>query len=405
MRIDKLSDETAALISYMESEHFSQQVVGKTRWVLCLFKKYCEGAGISEVTIRTAEDFVSERLGFDIYNPEIPIQYAIRFPLLTLFDFREKGTYTKKHTKPRTVDIPRCYDALFHEYSSYLDGAGFSTSTRQKKRLIFAKLVNYLNRAGIHQISDMAVETVYGFLDSLDGFAPKSLRGYKAHTRILLDWLHEKNSLPFSGHDAIPVIHSEQRSKLMSYYSKDEISQILASVDTSDRHGKFTYCVLCFFVYLGMRAGDVVRLKFSDVDWNKDQIRFTQHKTGAPLVLPLLDEVRYPLIDYIKNARHGSCDKEHIFIRLRAPYTAYANGGALFSVVNECFKKSGVDTNGRHKGPHALRHSLATGLMSNDVPISGISDILGHTSTLTTEIYLTIDETHLKDVSLEVPNA
>ncbi len=43
--------------------------------------------------------------------------------------------------------------------------------------------------------------------------------------------------------------------------------------------------------------------------------------------------------------------------------------------------------------------------MSGDVPVSGISDILGHTSTLTTEIYLTIDEKHLKEVSLEVPNA
>ncbi len=52
-----------------------------------------------------------------------------------------------------------------------------------------------------------------------------------------------------------------------------------------------------------------------------------------------------------------------------------------------------------------LRHSLATNLMSGDVPVSGISDILGHTSTLTTEIYLTIDEKHLKEVSLEVPNA
>lgn len=52
-----------------------------------------------------------------------------------------------------------------------------------------------------------------------------------------------------------------------------------------------------------------------------------------------------------------------------------------------------------------LRHSLATNLMSGDAPVSDISDILGHTSTLTTEIYLTIDEKHLKEVSLEVPNA
>ena len=73
--------------------------------------------------------------------------------------------------------------------------------------------------------------------------------------------------------------------------------------------------------------------------------------------------------------------------------------------MKACIEKSGIDSGGRHRGPHALRHSLATNLMSGDVPVSGISDILGHTSTLTTEIYLTIDEKHLKEVSLEVPNA
>ena len=41
--------------------------------------------------------------------------------------------------------------------------------------------------------------------------------------------------------------------------------------------------------------------------------------------------------------------------------------------------------------------------LSENVPVSGISDILGHASTITTEIYLTTDETHLKELSLEVP--
>lgn len=42
-------------------------------------------------------------------------------------------------------------------------------------------------------------------------------------------------------------------------------------------------------------------------------------------------------------------------------------------------------------------------MMSENVPISAIANILGHSSTRTTEIYLTVDETHLKELSLEVP--
>lgn len=303
------------------------------------------------------------------------------------------------------MDVPKNYDEIFRKYATYIDGLALARSTRLKRLLVFTKYINYLNRAGIEEISAADRKSVYGFIESMDSYAPKTLKGYKMHIRIFLDWLHEEGYISFSGWDALPVIQDEPKSKLMSYYSKDEIAKLLSSIDTTDRTGKFSYCVVCFFAYLGMRAGDVIRLKFSDIDWGKGIIRFNQHKTGYPLTLPLLDEVRYPLIDYIKNARYQSSDTEHIFIRMHSPHKAYANGGALYNLVRDCIEKAGIDTDERHRGPHALRHSLATNLMSDDVPVSGISDILGHASTLTTEIYLTIDEKHLKEISLEVPNA
>jgi site-specific recombinase XerD len=65
---------------------------------------------------------------------------------------------------------------------------------------------------------------------------------------------------------------------------------------------------------------------------------------------------------------------------------------------------AGIEFEGRHHGSHALRTSLASDLLQNDVPISAIAGILGHSSTRATEAYLTIDETHLKELTLEVPN-
>ena len=65
---------------------------------------------------------------------------------------------------------------------------------------------------------------------------------------------------------------------------------------------------------------------------------------------------------------------------------------------------AGINYEGRHHGPHALRHSMATNMMSENVPISVIVNILGHSSTKTKEFYLTVDETHLKERSLEVPH-
>ena len=50
-----------------------------------------------------------------------------------------------------------------------------------------------------------------------------------------------------------------------------------------------------------------------------------------------------------------------------------------------------------------MSHSLATNMLGADVPVSAISDVLGHDSTKTTEIYLTVDLAHARKLALEVP--
>lgn len=51
---------------------------------------------------------------------------------------------------------------------------------------------------------------------------------------------------------------------------------------------------------------------------------------------------------------------------------------------------------------HSLRHTLATRLMEENIPISTIANILGHTSTDTVKKYLQVDVTHLRDCALDV---
>ena len=67
----------------------------------------------------------------------------------------------------------------------------------------------------------------------------------------------------------------------------------------------------------------MIRLKFSDINWETGVIHYQQQKTCNPLCLPLTDEVKYPLLDYIKNGRHESSDPEYIFVTMYAPYTKF----------------------------------------------------------------------------------
>ena len=222
--------------------------------------------------------------------------------------------------------------------------------------------------------------------------------------RETLDWFYRKNIITFSGREAFPLIRRDTRGKLLSTYTNEEIQQILNIINTDTKHGKCIYSILTILAYLGLRAGDIINLKFENVDFTNNEIKFYQTKTQQLLTLPLIDEVKYPLLDYIKNGRPQSKDVEYVFSTMYAPYTKYNDTSSIFRMVDESMKKAGINYSNKHHGPHSLRHSLATNMISNNVPISAISQILGHNNIKTTEIYITKDTTHLRELTLEVPN-
>lgn len=94
-------------------------------------------------------------------------------------------------------------------------------------------------------------------------------------------------------------------------------------------------------------------------------------------------------------------DSDHVFIRIKPPYTEF-NPGAVGALVHERLLKAGVHLEGRKSGSHALRHSLAKRLLEHEIPLPVISEILGHTNTETTMTYLRIDINELKKCALEV---
>lgn len=118
------------------------------------------------------------------------------------------------------------------------------------------------------------------------------------------------------------------------------------------------------------------------------------------LTLPLIDQVKYPLLDYLKNIRK-SINDDYIFITNYAPIGRY-NSKSFQDMVTKYMDKANINYSNKHHGTHSLRHSLASNLLKENIPITTISSVLGHSTIKTTEQYLTIDINNLKELSLEV---
>lgn len=405
MKTKDLPAVTSALIEKMKADGYSQSRMEDTIWILEHFERSCIKQGIELVTVPVAVEFVRDSFGFDYYNTTSRFQTVLRRPLLILFEFEEFGSYKKTHQRGSTTQIPLIFETVYREYLDHVNCMPISVKTRERKIWSFTKYLEYLEATGIRSLSEIQHDTVHDYIASLSSYAPATLRVTRTNLREAYDWMYGRKYVSFSGKQMFPLIRKDPRNKLLSHYSKEEIRQLLSCIDTDTASGKCMYAAICLMAYLGMRAGNIISLKFGDIDWAKGTISYAQQKTGAPLSLPLLDEVKFPLADYIKNGRHESANPEYVFVTMYAPYTRYTCTSSLFRMVEKCMQTAGISYEGRHHGPHSLRHSLATNMLSENVPISAISNIMGHSSTRTTEIYLTVDETHLKEISLEVPNA
>lgn len=142
-------------------------------------------------------------------------------------------------------------------------------------------------------------------------------------------------------------------------------------------------------------------MKFPDIDWKEKKISIAQSKTGNPLVLPLLEDIGWSIIDYIEHGRPVStCPC--IFIIHNAPYDRFV--GSMNHLITKYMNIAKVPVrSNRTPGLHALRHSLASELLREGTPISTIKEVLGHTSIRTTLRYQSMDMGQLALCALEVP--
>ena len=202
----------------------------------------------------------------------------------------------------------------------------------------------------------------------------------------------------------IPKIQKIRASTYPKAFTKEQANELLQSITNNTTKERRDYAMLMLAARLGLRASDIANLKFNNIDWDKNEINIVQQKTKNNLKLPLLKDVGEAIINYVKNGRPNVQDT-HIFIRESKPYIKL-NGSSLHMIVDGYLKRAKIKIPaGQKHGPHALRHSLATLLLENNIPISTIKEILAHKSSDTTRIYLKVAEKQLLQCALEVSSS
>jgi site-specific recombinase XerD len=220
------------------------------------------------------------------------------------------------------------------------------------------------------------------------------LKSALSQFRSFLCFVHEHKMSPANLSKAIPGRVSPKRA-VYSGFSHEEIEKLLSMVDLNTPQGKRDYAILLIGLRTGMRAVDVAKLKYQDIDWRTHSINIVQSKTNRPLGLPLSTEVGNAIADYILNGRQP-CGLTDIFIRSihpRKPLTP----GACGDIVRKYFRKAELQhiTN-RPIGFHTLRRTFGTHMLQSGVSVDMIQELLGQTDIDSVQPYLSANEKELK---------
>ncbi|MCR4031125.1 MULTISPECIES: site-specific tyrosine recombinase XerD [Flavobacterium] len=183
--------------------------------------------------------------------------------------------------------------------------------------------------------------------------------------------------------------------KLPDTLSLQEIDNLIDAIDLSTNEGERNRAMLETLYGCGLRVSELVTLKISDLYFDEGFIKITG-KGNKERFVPI-GPLTQKYIDIYKNAVRSNLTikkgaEDTLFLNRRGSQLTRA---MIFTIIKDLAQKINLK---KSISPHTLRHSFATHLLENGADLRSIQLMLGHESITTTEIYVHLDRSFLKEV-------
>jgi integrase/recombinase XerD len=197
------------------------------------------------------------------------------------------------------------------------------------------------------------------------------------------------------------------KSELNQPIDKDIAYQLLTSIDRSSWIGQRNFMIISCLWALGLRRQELAHLKRKDFDPNYDP----KHNIGLLIVhgkgrkqraLFVVDKLYHNLVNYLARPVSATHVKKHSPVKNRPIFpsknAALLTGNHILKIVRQAAQQAGIQ---QRITPHVLRHSFATEMYLQRVPLNDIQNVMGHETEAETAIYIHVPE-QLKQQALEI---
>lgn len=295
------------------------------------------------------------------------------------------------------------FPELLDEYLAFLrDHRGLRDATLYFQRRWGGRFLQHL--ATQFPSGDLTQVTIAVVDDFLRPFTQRVGRGTQSQliqaVRGVLRHLHRTGRVP---QDWSRFVQGPRRYRLASLPTTitiDEVRRLLTTVDRRSGIGRRNYAILLLLAVYGLRAREVVDLRLDDLDWRAELLRVQRSKTNRPLLLPLTTAVGRALSAYLRRGRPRT-EARAVFIRHDGAPVAFRKSSTIYGIVRRALDRAQIRS--PRRGPHVLRHALATHLVQQGFALKVVGDLLGHQHPDSTLVYTKLAIDDLREVALDVP--
>ncbi len=190
--------------------------------------------------------------------------------------------------------------------------------------------------------------------------------------------------------------------KLPDTLSLAEIDKLISAIDLSRTYnsvniGERNRTILETLYSCGLRVSELINLKLSDLFFEEGFIKVTG-KGDKQRFVPIDKRTQNYILIWIDIRNHIKISPEFsdtLFLNNRGKQLTRA---MVFTIIKDLAKSINLN---KTISPHTFRHSFATHLLENGADLRSIQLMLGHESITTTEIYMHLDRSYLKETLMQ----
>lgn len=265
----------------------------------------------------------------------------------------------------RKRELSEGYRACPESYLQKLELKRYSMNTVRTYVSCFERFINHYKSLKLMEISEMEIKT---YLQTLvqqgksDSYINQAINSIKFYYEVVEEMPNRFYA----------VERPIKKEKLPEVLSKVQVLDMIKSCKNLKHR-----CIISLLYSSGLRRGELLNLKPSDIESDRMLIKVRNGKGGKDRYTILSETVLKELRAYYKAYK----PKTYLF---EGEIGKQYSPSSVMKIINRATKESGIK---RRVTPHMLRHSFATHLLEEGTDLRYIQALLGHYSSKTTEIY------------------